>query len=637
MSRAFDPDIPGADLSDESPAALPYRPQPWPLVVAVVALGLLLVGLSFRMAALGASAQIYYVVFWLGMAPAAFLVAERACAPAVARVDRVVAISLYGLLIGFPKFLRNPFGPSYHDEYAHFRQVTDVLATEQLFGPNTLIPIVELFPGTSALTAGVHLSTNLGVWIAGVGLIHVLHFAGFLGIFVLVESITRSTRAGAIAAIVYGLNPSAMYFSTQYAYESISINFFIWIVALGVLATRTEQTRRRAGLIAAALVLAAGMIATHHLSTLFLVLLLSGLVVVAWVWPWVTRVPGREFRIVLTSLWLGVVALSVAWVGLVARPALTYLSPYFGGSVDQLGAIASEDREAGRTLLAASVQPVWERALVAVVPALLALFSILVFVAFLRRWRRWRSIEIGLLAFAALYFPSVLFLIAPSGAEGARRSWGFLYIGIALLVAIIALREPRRPLIHGARRSVVAGGVFLIMLVGNVAAGLNDPYRFPGPFRWGTDTNSASLETRDAGRILFDLAGPQRIVTDSYSKLQLGGLAGHDVAMPSLGFPAWELFVTDSDPEPDLARQLSESNFRYVVVDLRMSEEDPFNMHNFGEHDPLAPYRVPREYLDRLDHVSWASRIIAGEHVRVYRIELAEVGAPFVTGLEAVK
>ena len=144
--------------------------------------------------------------------------------------------------------------------------------------------------------------------------------------------------------------------------------------------------------------------------------------------------------------------------------------------------------------------------------------------------------------FGVAYFLSLPFILAPSGAEGARRSWGFTYLGVALIVALVVVTGP-----PGARSGSAAtsaplrAALVLILLIGNVGGGLNDPYRFPGPFRWGTDTNSASAETRSIAQELGAVVGRAGVVADAYTALELAAYGGLVLAAPSAGVPAWDL------------------------------------------------------------------------------------------------
>lgn len=644
-------DVPRRD--EEAPSATEVRSRTplrqwlfgWPSVTVGAALGTVVVGLSYRLSTLGYSAELYYVTFWAGMLLACAPAAARLIAADTSRSARLGMILMLGVVTAMPKYLRNPFDPSYHDEYAHWREAVDVTSTGHLFQPNTVIPIVEYFPGTSALTSSAHSLSGLSLWSSGVLVVLVMHVVGLFAMYLLGEEVLGSARAGAVAALVYAINPSAIYFDTQYAYESIAINFFLWTIALTALAAGARSTWSRVGMLLAAVFSAAGCVVTHHLTTIFLIVALSVVVVTAAVrarfvvgpsrarhrtGP-VVELDGRHVRPIY-PWWItlaSTVAIAVAWVTSVARPTLEYLSPYLGTSISQLDNMTRKSGEGRRALLAANVEPDWERWLTAAAPV--SLFFVCVVALLMIRQRRvvLNSATWGLMLFGGAYFLSLPFILAPSGAEGARRSWGFTYVGVALIVALVVVYWPaKRPQWFGRNvRTPLTAALMLILLIGNVGGGLNDPYRFPGPFRWGTDTNSASAETRSIAEQLGAMVGRAGVVSDAYTALQLAAYGGLVMAAPSPGFPAWDLVQSGEDPTPELAKMLVTSRYDYLVVDVRMSEEDPYNGHNFGGGDPLLGHKTPKANLDRLDHVPWARRVMSSEHLRVYRLDLADIAA----------
>ncbi len=380
-------------------------------------------------------------------------------------------------------------------------------------------------------------------------------------------------------------------------------------------------------------------VVTHHLTTLFLLLLLLGLATSMTAWRWIART--SEHRVLVWwAVFGGIAVVAVVWLLNYARPTIEYLSPYFGGSVHQLTAIAAKKPDAGRALLAPSVQPLWERGLTALAPVVIGLVCLRVVLLVRRERPGWKADTYALTVFGLVYFPSVLFLVAPSGAEGARRSWAFTYVGIALAAAVVMRRwQSDRPPGASSAKRLPAGWqkpavlvVMAILLIGNVGGGLNDPYRFPGPFRWGTDTTSASAEARTVGEALTREAGPVRVVADRYTALQLIAYGNIDVATPSAGFPAALLVQTPDDPSRELAGMLYASHYDYVVVDTRMAQQAAFNGDNFGSTDPLPGKPTPPAYLNRLDTVPWASRILATEHLRVYRLDLLLLGQTLRSG-----
>jgi len=605
----------------------------WPGVVAAASFGTVVVGFAYRLSSQGRPPDVYYVVFWAGMLLALFPVAARMTAARMPRGSRIAALLLFGVITAVPKFLRNPAGPLYHDEYAHWREAVDVSLSGQLFQPNATIPIVEYFPGTSALTVTAHSFSGWSLWSAGLLVVLVMHVLGLYAVYLICETLLSSGQAGAVAALVYGINPSAMYFDTQYAYESVAVNFFLWVLALTVLASSATSPRARRAYTVAAIMAAAGCVVTHHLTTIFLILALAVVAATALPYKRLTR-SQRPMSESLPTMgpWFATltatVAIAVAWVVVRARPTLDYLSPYLGSSVRQLKVMSERSGEGGRELLAAHVAPEWERVLTAAAPAAL-LTSFLVAAALIRRNRVTLSPQVwGLIAFGCAYFLSLPFILAPSGAEGARRSWGFTYVGVALVVALVVVHWPDQG--RWAKRSLASAlaiGLFVTLLIGNVGGGLNDPYRFPGPFRWGTDTNSYSAEARTVAEELGATVGRARVVADAYTALQLAAYGGLIVAAPSEGFPAWDLTQRNVDPSPELARMLVSSRYDYLVIDIRMAEEPPFNGHNFGQGDPLLGRATPMANLERLDHVTWAWRVMSTEHLRVYRLDLAAIAA----------
>ena len=182
----------------------------WPFAAVGAALGTVVIGLSYRFSTLGYSADLYYLVFWAGMLLACVPAAVRLLAESSSRGSRLGMILILGVMTAMPKYLRNPFKPSYHDEYAHWREAIDVASTGHLFQPNTTIPIVEYFPGTSALTVAAHSLTGTSFWSSGVLVVLVMHVLGLFAVYLLGEELLGSSRAGAVAALVYAVNPSAV-------------------------------------------------------------------------------------------------------------------------------------------------------------------------------------------------------------------------------------------------------------------------------------------------------------------------------------------------------------------------------------------------------------------------------------------
>ena len=238
--------------------------------------------------------------FWIGMLllelPVAGLIARRA----MPRAMRIALLILYGFISYAPKLLRNPASPTYHDEFAHWRATNNILSTGRLFQPTTLIHITAHYPGLHSATAALVLVTGLTIWQAATLLLVLFHVALVLGVAALAQALGFNNRTASLAAILYALNSSFLYFDTQYAYESAAITLVVWTLAAYVRAIRSPSGERRAAWSVLTVVLSAGTVITHHLSTFTLVLIMA-LISLALSAPWLAR--GHDWGPTAMTAW----------------------------------------------------------------------------------------------------------------------------------------------------------------------------------------------------------------------------------------------------------------------------------------------------------------------------------------------
>ena len=613
----------------------------WPVATA----GAALIAWSYSIAATSAAAnQRQFAVFWVGMLLVTVPTFVVAVAPRTPARTRLIWITAYALFTFVPKLLRNPSVPLYYDEVAHWRQTTGLAASGTLFQPNALINIIADFPGMHILTAAISDATGLSVWRSAEIVLLLAHVAALLGAVALGEAVFGSLRAGIVTGLIYSLNSSYLYFDTEFGYESLGIVYFIWCLACVAWMYRARTARRRAAWCATAAILACAAVPIHHLSSLFLLAALVFVTVAALL----TRRGGNggAERGVLWAK-LGVAGLLAvvtgAWFTLAAPHTYAYLSPYFGGGLNQLSSLWSGNRSGGRSLYSASTVPRYEQVAAYAAPVIAGLFALAGVLAFLRRDRkpdprpefaRWLPMRTGLSAFGLLYFVALPFILTSSGAEGARRSWGFTYLGLAVLITPVALRvldsprwrtEPRRRAVGAV--AVCAG---CVVLVGNVSAGLDEDYRFPGPYVYGSDTRAVTPELVAAADWLArNVPGQQLIVTDRYTGLVFVRQADSLTATPSAGFPAYNLFFYDTPPSANLVAELATSHYAYMIVDSRMAQNLPAQGEYFGPGEPAR--RVPASALDQYGRLPWTTRIYQSDHYSIYRFDFSAVGAQ-VTG-----
>ncbi|HEX9336733.1 MAG TPA: hypothetical protein VF892_12645, partial [Pseudonocardiaceae bacterium] len=501
------------------------------------------------------------------------------------------------------------------------------------------IGIISRFPGLHIVVATISGSTGLSVWQSALVVLALAHVLTVLGAAVLGESLFGSVRAGMAVALVYSLNSSFLYFDTQFAYESLAIPLFVWCLAALAKAHNASERGERLGWTVAAAVIGGLTVTVHHLTALILVLVL--VVVTAVTWFVARRGP---------VLWSTVAVLAVTggitggWIVAVAPQTISYLSPYLGGGLSQLLHLFAGSG-GGRTLFSASTEPGYERLLAFGAPVIIGVLALIVVVpkvwrARRERWSRWRAalaqpgeqwspMRTALSGFGLVYFPSVLFILIQSGAEGARRSWAFSYLGLAVLVAPAALaiwdRVRWRQLWRTITSYVAAFALWATMLVGNVAAGLDESYRFPGPFVFGSDTRSLTPELLAAATWFQQhIGGGVRIVTDRYTGLGFVLDADSWTASPSAGFPAYDLFFRATPPSDDLVGELASSDYEYLVVDKRVTTELPAVGSYFEPDEPFTsayPRPIPAANIGRYASRPWTTKVFESDHFVIYRFD----------------
>ncbi|MEU4157511.1 hypothetical protein [Actinoplanes sp. NPDC026670] len=565
--------------------------------------------------------------FWAGMLvfslPAAYWAIRR---DSSARLRLAVLVG-YACFTYLPKLLRNPAGPLYHDEYAHWGQSRDIVLDGLLFQQNSIVRVIGDYPGLHATVASLATLTGVTVWQAALFVLILAHVLLTLGVAVLAGQLWPEPRVAAAAAIVYSLNSSFLYFDTQLGYESLAIGVMVWALACAMLAIRAVSTRARLGWAALFLPFTVAITATHHLTAIWLTGIL-GLIALACT---IFRAPARTAWALTATAGASV----SMWMAAVSPRTGTYLEPYLGRALDQFGGMAGGG-SGGRTLFNQSVAPWWEQQAAFLAPgvALLAVVGAAVLWWRRRRFtdRLTRATSGAMLLLAALYFPATLLILTPSGAEGARRSWAFSYLGIAVATAplIIALLDRARRRISGSAMFLLA--TCALMMVGNTAAGMNPSYRFPGPPVFGSDTRAATPELLAASEWLRETRGRgARLVADRYSGLIFGSYGEQEPTTGSESFPAYQLYLAQPGRPmpPALMEQLRAWRFEYLVVDRRMSEQVPDIKIYFENNEPIPHDGKPgftRAQLTKFDTMPWLIKVYDGPHIAIYRFDFGSQG-----------
>jgi hypothetical protein len=571
--------------------------------------------------------QTHFWLFWASMACGVTPLAALGLRRRAGAVDRWVALLTLAVFTTLPKVLRTWGGPLFSDEFGHYYQLQRV-ATDGLFpaGGNPWLKVVPDFPLLHWLAAGLG---GLGVelWAAATTVASLNHVATLVGVAMLVRALSGDTRQGVIAGFLYALQPGWLFFSAQFAYETLGLPLVVWTLWAAI-AARRALGRHRQVLLGLAVVGSGLTALAHHFAAVILAVLLVS------IWVLGSR-PTTEAPLVVrrgdTAATLGGLGLIGAWIA--SRWA--NLWDYYHPTLDEgLAFFRAPLGGAGsRAVFAGSPVPAYERWAGMALPfVLLGLCTVAVAVLWpsLRAWR----VRLVPVALAASFFASLPLLLVVATSEAAHRWWAYAYLGVAALLAAAVpplqdWLQTQRPAVGAAVKLSVVTAI-AVAAVGGVAAGTTVAYRFPGPAEVGNDARSVSDEARRLAEHLLADEGPGhlsgiRVLADRYTAQQLVGWGLQTTSRPSGGYPAWNLlFATDPNELVALAPMLRNDKVRYVVVDTRMSTDRPRLGYWYNRNEPGAfgDELVEEASLAKFDCSRWSTLVRREGFLSLYRIEV---------------
>jgi hypothetical protein len=610
-------------------------------VASCLVTGMAAVALSYAIAQYHLTTQSEFIWFWVGMflltLPLVVVMARRATTPAL----RIALLTIYAIVTYAPKLLRDPFSPLYNDEFGHWRATYEILQTGKLFKPNPIVWIAQYYPGMDAATAAIVHATGLDIWQAATILLLLCHIFLVLGIAALAEGLGVSSRTAALASVIYSLNSSFLYFDTEFAYESMGITLAVWTLVAYVRAVSPRPSRERRASCFITLMFSAGCVITHHLSALSLIAIMAVVALGLSLPGLARRGPWIRNAVTAWALTLATGMIAAFWFIVIAPGTLSYLSPYISQGLSQLMQDA-HGASSAKQLFSASLNPGWEQTssyLVVLFALAITILGVLLLISEMRRRRlpagHRRALWVSFSAWGLVYFPSVLFILSSAGSEGARRSWAFTWIGLAIAAAppagwLLDYAERQNSRLSRTSLRTALTVAFAVGMIGGTANGVDVAYRFPGPYLYGSDTRDVTPELIAASAWFKDQFGPgNNIITDRYTGQIFASYGAQNPGIVWSGFPAYELFLappSSSSTMKSLLTELQDADYKYVIVDRRMAYFYP----EIGIYfDPGEPSAVPNGgkspfygKLQRLNSWPWLVKVFQSDNYSVYRLSL---------------
>lgn len=634
---------PARSVAPRASAAVNPARSEWgwlPAIFLMSAFGLVSVGAAMTLALDERPAAQWFL--WLGLLLIFMPVAFRMGMPQVARRERIALAVWLGLALYLVKILRSPLGFTFHDEFPHYSTAEMILRTRHLFSQNSLQGVSAYFPGLEVVTAALVSVSGLSIEAAGIIVIGVARLIASLAVYLLFEEISGSSRVAGVGSVLAIAYPNYIFWSAQYAYESLALPLSILVIVVGLLNSRVRSSRT--GLTAIAFLLVAAVVITHHFASYFLAAAIAavwlftrfGAPLLARVEPLVRRAPRVFARLTPETFWLRPtgratrpedwkslmvvsVTLSALWLALGGGKVVDYVKPHLIRAAEGLiGLFVREavPRQPFSSSAAATTAAPWEQLV-----AFAAVFLILLVIPFglIQIWRRYRRHGVALLfAVAAIAYPFTLALrLAGGGAEIANRSWDFLFIGLAFVLATgiteLWMRNSR-PAARAGMFAVYAS----ILLIGALIVGTPAWARLPGPFLVGGDTRGLQPESYALTDWMRETVGPgHRILADYSNKLLLGSFG----QQYSVTGESW-IFMSDDMGETAELASLIERGVQYVVVDDRLATQTPRIGHYIEPGEPGSSWSepIPAEWLAKFNHTPCLSRVFDSGHIAVYAV-----------------
>lgn len=625
-----------------------------PELTLISATGLLIIAVADALSRWGYGPRMEGL-FWIGLLTILIPLTARLLTPRVTRNELLGLALVYGLSLYLIKYMQSPFGFTYADEFVHLFNTNQIYTTGRLFGLNTILPATPYYPGLAAATAGLMQLAGLNGFGAGLVVIGLARLTMTLALFLFFERLTRSARVAALSTVLYAANANYMFWSVQFSYESLALPLAVMVLALLLRREQGRMSAERLGLTVVTLLLIGTIIVTHHLTSYFLVGVLTAWALLAspardrlyrLVAAGVVRLERTKWgaqalrlarRLVgrpagtetgLTSgngpsgLALIAAVVTLLWLFNVATLTVSYLSPVFVKALSSVAGSLSGETSARELFQSDTgvVAPLWERAA--------GIGSVLVSLAGLplglrEVWRR-RLYHPAMLLCAGLavaYFGGVGLRLIPEAWEIGNRSGEFLFLGLAV---VLAYAHPVQWLRGRARRWARPALVAVVALItmGGTIAGWPPPLRttLAGVIRVGDE------EVRPAGWTAahwFRLyVGPEHIVAAQeapgrymFGEGQQYAFITHAFSIKSVfrayGLQAWQFDA------------LRSAHIEYLVMDRRRVSNNGMQGYFFDWLPDTAPVDdviLAPEIYAKFDGLPEVSRIFDAGSLVIYDV-----------------
>jgi hypothetical protein len=524
--------------------------------------------------------------------------------PGTARLERIGLLCTLCISCYLVKVMTSPLSFTFFDEFLHWRTAEDILQSGHLFRSNALLPVSPYYPGLEIMTNALSTLGGLTTFQAGTLVVGVAHVLMILTFFLLTEQLLFSSRAASLAALIYMANPHFLIFDAQYGYESLALPLMIFLLFLlvphqpvSVRLRRLQQqsavrprrlqfhpsfiwptggSRRELGhdlhWITITASLTAGAIAvTHHATSFFLVGILA-----CWtlIYASLRLTPLWQSRLLNVTLLTVLLVIGVSVLS--GNPVGQYFLTTFMQAWGELTRILTDG--GARPLFVSYTgqpAPIWER-LLSLSSGLIVLGCLPFGLVCLQQRYRANALTIAFGFMALLYPLSQIFRLTNSGAEITDRVAAFLFLPIAVILAIFLVQAWPTPRLTRRRMALIAVAL-LIVCLGGIILGAGPTFKqLPGPYMVAADSRSIEQEGIQTAQWAHEhLGAGRRVATDRINQILMGTYGEQRVVTSIQDHVDVSPVFLSPGLSDDALWILRSTRTRYLVVDLRLSQHLP--------------------------------------------------------------
>ncbi len=639
-------------LLDQPETEPPTTPTPAPssrlgTVFVFAGAGLFVTGLGDALARSGHQSPAL-PMFFAGLIAVFVPCAWRLTSGAAARRERVAVSLVLGVGMLLSYYIRSPLIFDWFDELIHGVTLNSLLDNRTLLVHNSILPVSPYYPGLELVTIAVKWMTGLPVALAELVVVLVTRVVLVLCVFLVVERVCGSARAGGIGVLVYAASPTFYTFASwdygpvALALAVAAIHFLLSSIdersprakaTLGLDALRSPAPTSRRGALHSrrdfwlAIASITALVATHHLTAW-----LTAALLVAWAIG--LRIVGRrDHARVIGSAAATNVVLVGGWSAFVGSHLVSYLSPLLGEATTGFASLVGQlhgNRKLFQTSSSQGGSAPWE---IVVMVAAVVCFCLMLCPSVLAAIRK-RTVGGGALRYlpvvvAAGYPFAMLASLSSGSSEVGERTTTFFFFGMAIVIGgWLATRIASK---RGLLETVGTVLVATVCLLGGMIFGSGPASTYvPGPYLVGANQRSVGAPSLAVAQwVSTHLPAGVNVAADRQNGALLADIGHINMVTGISGLvDASPLFFSGQFDSNELSL-IRKDHIDYIVMDRRLASSLPLFGTYLSQGEAKAGTRLTIAELTKFDSVPGVSLVYDNGPIQVY--DLSTLLGPVTT------